>query len=76
MARPLLKIHSITEPYCDYPVALKIAMDDGTVQTYTLENKMDYKFDKLMDSVRKSVEIGYQYKPKHEKKRRIHRGKL
>lgn len=34
MAKPLLKIHCEEKPYCTYPVALKVAMDDGTIQTY------------------------------------------
>ena len=72
MAKPLdVRICCITEPYCDYPVAVKITMDDGTVRTYALENKMDLKFDHLMKRVQKSIEIGYQckYKGKHEKSR-------
>ena len=76
MAKPLLKIHCIVEPYCEYPVALRIEMDDGTVQTYSLENKMEYKFNNLLKSVKKSVEIGYQYSGKHERKSRIHRSQL
>jgi polyribonucleotide nucleotidyltransferase len=76
MAKPLLKIHCITEPYCQYPVAVRITMDDGTVQTYSLDNKMEYKFDNLLKKVKKSVEIGYQYSGRHEKKNRIHRHEL
>lgn len=73
MARPLLKIHCIEKEGCDYPVAVKIAMDDGTVQTYALENKVDLMFEKVMKSVEK-VTIGYQYKPK--RKSRLHRSQL
>jgi hypothetical protein len=51
-------------------------MDDGTVQTYSLDNKMEYKFDNLLKNVKKSVEIGYQYSGRHEKKNRIHRHEL
>ena len=72
MAKPLLKIHCIVEPYCEYPVALRIAMDDGTVQTYALENKMDVQFQKVMDCLHKMT-VGYQYRPR--RKNRIHRGK-
>ena len=75
MARPLLKIHCITEGGCDYPVALRVAMDDGTVQTYALENKMDLKFEKLKKDIERSVEIGYQYK-QPKRKNRIHRSQL
>lgn len=73
MAKPLdVRICCIIEPYCDYPVAVKITMDDGTVQTYNLENKTDIKFENLMKRVKKSVEIGYQYKPA-KRMSRIHR---
>lgn len=34
MAKPLLNIHCETKPYCKYPVAVKIPMNNGTVQTY------------------------------------------
>ena len=44
MAKPLLDIHCINEPFCEYPVAIRVTMDDGTVQTYDLRNKMEYKF--------------------------------
>ena len=71
MARPLLKIHCITDEYCDYPVAIKIAMDDGTFQTYVLEAKEDYQFKKVMDSLKKMT-VGYQYEPPR-RKNRIHR---
>ena len=74
MARPLLKVHCIEKDYCEYPVAVKIAMDDGTVQTYTLDCKADYQFDKVMKSLEK-LTVGYQYKPE-TRKRRLHRGKL
>lgn len=73
MARPLLDIHCINEPYCDYPVAVKIAMDDGTVQTYTLDNKMDMQFQKVMDSLNKMT-VGYQCRPRR-RKNRIHSAK-
>ena len=67
MAKPLLDIVCITEPYCDYPVAVRLTMDDGSVQTYTLENKTDYMFQKVMDSVR-CMNVGYR--PPVQKKRR------
>ena len=67
MAKPLLDIVCIEEPYCDYPVAVRLTMDDGTVQTYNLENKTDYMFQKVMDSVR-HMNTGYH--PPAQKKRR------
>jgi hypothetical protein len=72
MAKPLLHIHCINEQYCDYPVAVKIAMDDGSVQTYVLENKTDFQFRKVMESL-DNITVGYRYEPKHGKrKNRIH----
>lgn len=67
MPKPLLGIHSIREPYCDYPVALKVNMDDGTVQTYVLQNKTDYQFKKVMESL--DLVVGYQYRPKKKNRR-------
>lgn len=73
MAKPLLHIHCITEKYCDYPIAVKVAMDDGSVQTYVLENRTQLMFNNVMDSLKK-MEVGYQYKPRHGRmKNRIHR---
>ena len=57
MAKPLLNIHGETEPCCQYPTVLKIPMDDGTIQTYALENKTDYQFENVMKCVRRSVMI-------------------
>jgi hypothetical protein len=74
MAKPLLDIHCVNEPYCQYPVSVKIAMDDGTVQTYELKNKMEYKFGEVIKCMAR-METGYQYKGKHEKSR-THKRKL
>ena len=74
MAKPLLNIHGIEEPYCDYPVALKVAMDDGSVQTYVLENKTTYQFENVLKCVAR-MKTGYQYRGPHRKSR-VHRGKL
>ena len=75
MAKPLLDIHCVTRPGCKYPVALKVAMEDGTVQEYTLNcNSIPY-FHRSQDILAESIQIsiGYQYRPK--RKDRIHRGK-
>lgn len=72
MAKPILDINCITEPYCEYPVAVRLLMDDGTVQTYGLENKMDFHFQKVMECLHK-MEVGYKCKPR--RKNRIHRSK-
>jgi hypothetical protein len=55
-------------------VSVKIAMDDGTVQTYELKNKMEYKFGEVIKCMAR-METGYQYKGKHEKSR-THKRKL
>lgn len=68
MAKPLLKLHCVKEPYCDYPVAIKVAMDDGTVQTYELRNRTEYQFNHVMNCL-KTMTVGYQY-GRHEKKNR------
>ena len=70
MAKPLLDIHCIEEPYCEYPVAVKVTMDDGTVQTYDLRNKYEYKFRNVIESLDKFT-VGYQFKPE-KRKRRTH----
>ena len=75
MAKPLLNIHSENEPYCDYPTALKVPMDDGTIQTYVLENKTSYQFDNVMKCL-KRMKVGYQYGYPQKRRNRIHRGKL
>ena len=74
MARPLLDIHCITKPGCKYPVAVKIAMDDGSVKTYNIEEDFSPKFRTFTANMEESIEIsiGYQYRPK--RKNRIHRG--
>jgi len=70
MAKPLLNIHCIEESSCEYPVAVRIAMDDGTVQTYALENKTEIQFSKIMNCLHRiqanieDLRVGYQYDPK------------
>ena len=79
MAKPLLDIHCIEEQYCDYPVAVKIAMDDGTIQTYTLDHKVDMQLINLTDRLNRFTEmtVGYMRKePKGKKKRRLHNRQL
>lgn len=78
MAKPLLNIHCICRNGCDYPVAVRIAMDDGTVQTYALENAVSPAFQRAKEILEESIEIsvGYRFVPKQKRKRRIHRGQL
>ena len=76
MAKPLLKIHCIEEPYCEYPMALKVTMDDGTVQTYELRNKMEYQFNHVMKCLN-MMKVGYQYnEPSRKRRSRLHRSEL
>jgi hypothetical protein len=66
MARPLLDVHCVNRPGCDYPVSLRVAMDDGTVQTYTLEARINFRVMTFGEIV-----TGY---PKHPRRRnRLHR---
>lgn len=74
LANPLLEIHCIREPYCEYPVAVRVTMDDGTIQTYELKNKMEYKFGEVLKALDK-LTVGYQYNGRHEKSR-VHNGQL
>ena len=77
MASPLLNVHCITEPSCKYPVALRVTMDDGTVQTYNLESKTEFSFNRFMQETQESLDrlfacftVGYKYKPPERKKYR------
>lgn len=74
MAKPLLNIHGKTEQFCEYPTELKVPMDDGTVQTYVLENKTGYQFENVLKCVRR-MKVGYQYRGRHEKSR-VHKYQL
>ena len=82
MAKPLLDINCITEDSCEYPIALKVAMDDGTIQTYNLHCDQHPNFVEAMDALGRMFDCihvtGYQYVPREERRRknRIHRGKL
>ena len=71
MARPILDVHCIMEPGCEYPVAVRLLMDDNTVQTYDLNCKHELQFQKVMDSVK--ISIGYQFKDRPRRRNRIHR---
>lgn len=74
VAKPLLDVHCITDPECEYPSAVKIAMDDGTVQTYFLDCPINPNVRKAQTRFDESIQIsiGYQYKPRR-RKNRIHR---
>ena len=74
LAKPLLDVHCITDPECEYPSAVKIAMDDGTVQTYFLDCPINPNVRKAQTRFDESIQIsiGYQYKPK-KRRNRIHR---
>ena len=77
MAKPLADIDYFTEPCCDYPTEVRLAMDDGNVLTYILLNKTAYQFMKIkqgLDHLQKMT-VGYQYMGEHRKSR-VHKGKL
>ena len=64
--KPLLDIHCQYDSYCDYPTAVRITMDDGTVHTYILQNKTEYQFNKVMENLDRMM-VGY---PKRKYRRR------
>ena len=65
--KPLLDIHCHYDPYCEYPTAVKITMDDGTVKTYILENKTEYQFNKVMENLDRLV-TGYPRKKRYRRR--------
>lgn len=72
--KPLLHLHGEYEDFCEYPTVLKVPMDDGTVQTYELENKTEYQFDNVMKCL-KRMKVGYQCGYPQKRRNRIHLGK-
>lgn len=77
MAKPLVDLFCIEKEGCKYPVAVRILMDDSTVQTYTLDTKVSPVVQKASDILTESISIsiGYQYVPKR-RRNRIHKCKL
>lgn len=77
MAKPLLDVVCITEESCEYPTALRVNMDDGTVQTYVLQYDTHPNFKEAIDALNRmfeSVEIvGYRYKEPKKRRNRSHR---
>ena len=76
MARPLVDLFCIEREGCKYPVAVRILMDDSTVQTYTLDSSVSPVVQKASDILKESINIsiGYQHMPMKRKRRnRIHR---
>lgn len=77
MAKPLLNVHYVRKPGCEYPMQLKVAMDDGTIQTYNLVTEKptpDPNFLEAMaalDRMFECLDIGYKAeKPVQRKYRR------
>ena len=70
MAKPLLNILCTKEePYCPYPIEMRITMDDGSIQTYVLQNKTEFQFNTVMDCLdRMCGTCGYR--PPEIKRRR------
>lgn len=76
MARPLVDLFCIEREGCKYPIAVRILMDDNTVQTYTLDSRVSPVVQKASDILKHSIDIsiGYQHMPMKRKRRnRIHR---
>jgi hypothetical protein len=59
--KPLLDINCHYDSYCEYPTMVKLTMLDGTVQTYILQNKTEFQFNKVMNCLEKMV-TGYKAK--------------
>lgn len=74
MVKPLLDINCQYDRGCEYPTTLRIAMDDGTVQNYVLENETGLQLMKLTESLDRfqKMTVGYRHK---QRKNRIHWGK-
>lgn len=72
--KPLLHLHGEYEDGCEYPTVLKVPMDDGTVQTYMLENKTEYQFDSVMKCL-KRMKVGYQCGYPQKRRNRFRHGK-
>lgn len=71
MARPLVDLFCIEREGCKYPVAVRILMDDSTVQTYTLDSSVSPVVQKASDILKESISIsiGYQHMPMKRKRR-------
>ena len=77
MARPLVDLFCIEREGCKYPVAVRILMDDNTVQTYTFDSRVSPVVQKASDILKESISIsiGYQHMPMKRKRRnRIYHG--
>ena len=71
MAKPLLDILCTqTEPYCPYPIEMKVTMDDGSIQTYVLQNKTEYMFNTVLTGLN-NLERMIGYRPPRQKRRRF-----
>jgi hypothetical protein len=63
---PLVNVHCQYDPYCEYPTAIRLTMDDGTVHTYILQNKTEYQFNKVMESL-ENMTVGYPARRKYRR---------
>lgn len=67
MAEPLLNVYCQRKPCCEYPVTLRIAMDDGTVQTYVLQSQMGFNLPRLNENLDK-LKAGYPKKRRRNRR--------
>ena len=74
MAKPLLNIHCIYDKNCKYPTGIRVAMDDGSVQTYLLKVDQNPNFVEAMNALERMFDCfqvtGYKYEPRKRKYRR------
>jgi hypothetical protein len=65
--KPLLDIHCHYEPFCEYPVSVKLTMDDGTIKEYVLLNKTEYQFNRVMETLDRMT-VGYPKKKRYRRR--------
>lgn len=65
--QPLVDVHCQYEPYCDYPVAVRLTMEDGHVQTYILQNRTEYQFNKVLETLDRMT-VGYPRKRRNRRR--------
>lgn len=75
MARPLIKVCCVMKPGSDYPIAVKIPMDDGKVVEYEMKQNISPVFAQIKAQFDESLNISIGYQMGRKKKNRIRRGK-
>ena len=65
--KPIVDISCQYDDYCEYPTSVRLVMDDGHVMTYILQNKTEYQFNKVLESL-DSIKVGYPRKRKYRRR--------